>query len=143
MQLIRYYNRYSWIYYYDYYYYWNSYGYCCDTSYWRYNSYYCRFYQCDNYFDLCIRSYGSYTVTTSSSTCTYGRKVTPIAGDDSFSFSTSYIGESSSDRIDNPVIFTYTGTTAPVSAFLKDKRGRACKNKMHYSTGRRDNRDQN
>lgn len=115
MQLIRYYNRYSWIYYTDTsYYYYNRYGYCCDTSYYWYNSYYCRFYQCDNYFDLCIRSYGSYTVSTSSSICTFGRKVTPVAGDDSFSFSSTTIGSGSS-AIDNPVVFTYTGSTGPVS----------------------------
>ena len=114
MQLIRYYNQYSWIYYYNpTYNYYNQYGYCCDY-YWRYDTYYCRYWQCDNYFDLCIRTYGSYSVDTSSSICTYGRTVTPIAGDDSFSFPSDYIGTSSSDRIDNPIIFTYTGDTAPV-----------------------------
>lgn len=116
--MIRYYNRYSWIYYYDSSLYYNQYGYCCDTSNWRYNTDYCVYYQCDNYFDLCIRPYGFYTVSTSSSICTYGRKVTPIAGDDSFSFDSSYIGTDSSDRIDNPVVFTYTGSTAPVSIYI-------------------------
>ena len=114
MQLIRYYNRYSWIYYTDTrYYYWNRYGYCCDTNRYYYSSYRCRSYQCDNYFDICIRSYGAYTVDTTSS-CTFGQKQTPIAGDDSFSFSSTSIGSGSS-AIDNPIIFTYTGSTSPVS----------------------------
>ena len=110
MQLIRYYNRYSWTYY-------SYYGYCCDyiSSYWRYSSWYCSYYyQCDNYFDICVRSYGSTTATSSSSTCTYGRKTTPVAGDDSFSFSSTSIGSGSS-AIDNPIVISYTGTTSPVS----------------------------
>ena len=114
VQLIRYYNRYSWIYYTDTsYYYYNRYGYCCDVTWYYYSSSYCRYYQCDNYFDICIRSYGAYTVDTTSS-CTFGQKQTPIAGDDSFSFSSTSIGLGST-TIDNPIIFTYTGNTSPVS----------------------------
>ena len=110
MQLIRYVNRYSWTYYSD-----N--GYCCDNSSheYRYSTDYCRRWQCDNYFDICIRSTGYTTVSTSSSICTYGRTVTPVAGDDDFSFSSTSIGRGSS-AIPNPVVFTYTGSTYPVRA---------------------------
>lgn len=109
MQLIRYYNRYSWTYI-------TNYAYCCDNTYWywRYSTWYCSSYQCDNYFDLCIRSTGYSTYSTSTSICTYGRRLTPVAGDDSFSFS-STIGTGSS-AISNPIVFTYTGTTYPVRA---------------------------
>ena len=114
VQLIRYRNYRSWIYYYNSYTY-KSYGYCCDSYSWY--SYYCSYYsgQCDNYFEFCIRYYGSTTATSSTSTCPYGRTVTPYAGDDSFSFADSYIGVYSSDRIDNPLIFTYTSSSGPVS----------------------------
>ena len=110
MQLIRYLNRYSWTYY-------HNYAYCCDyvSWSWRYSTWYCSYYQCDNYFDLCIRSTGYTTISTSSSICTYGRQLTPVAGDDSFSFSSTTIGSGSS-AISNPVIFTYTGSAYPVSA---------------------------
>ena len=95
--------------------------YCCDPyrTYYPYLYYYCYINQCDNYFEFCVRSYASTSSGSSSSDCTYGRKVTAVAGDDAFSFSSSYIGTSSSGRIDNPMIFTYTGdtertTSAPV-----------------------------
>ena len=117
VQFIRYYNRYSWTY-------WNNYGYCCDPYYtyrssqyyYRYSTSRCRYYQCDNYFEFCIRSYGSTSFTSDSTYCSYGRKVTPTAGDDSFSFSSSSIGTSSSTAIDNPIVFTYTGSSSPVSS---------------------------
>ena len=109
MQLIRYVNWYSWTYY-------SNHGYCCDNSSheYRYSTDYCRRWQCDNYFDICIRSTGYTTVSTSSSICTYGRTVTPVAGDDDFSFS-SLIGRGSS-AISNPIVFTYAGPTRPVRA---------------------------
>ena len=93
-------------------------SYCCDPyrNYYPFIYYYCNYNQCDNYFEFCVRSYGSTSSSSSSSVCTYGRKVTPVAGDDAFSFPSSYIGVSSSGRIDNPMIFTYTGDTVPTTS---------------------------
>ena len=111
MQPIYYRNYYSKLYYTDPNFY-SNYGHCCDPYY--AHTYYCEYNQCDNYFELCVRTYGSTSFGSDSSSCTYGRKVTPVAGDDAFSFPSSYIGTSSSSRIDNPIIFTYTGTTPAV-----------------------------
>jgi len=110
MQLIRYVNRYSWTYY-------SNHGYCCDNSSheYRYSTDNCRCWQCDNYFDICIRSTSYTTVSTSSSICTYGRTITPVAGEDDFSFSSTSIGRGSS-AIPNPIVFTYTGPMRPVRA---------------------------